>query len=277
MHPALSSNTRLTLWLLLWLLASPQLKAEQALLLSSINNYQPYSYEQDGQIKGLYNDIAREAFQRAQVPLRIELISFQSVLRKIRIGFSHAMIGAFHTPERETYAHYLATPQTSISTSLFVHIGSQIDSTHLTQLNGKIIGIKQGFIMEDSFEEAVAQGRITRYEVETERQLVLMLLNRRIDGFIHTTGHSLFYIDQHDKHNEIALLAPPIVNRRPSFLAFSRIALKTLPATLMPRIEEALKGMRLDGTLAALHTKYSLPYTMPSPSLPLPPPLSSID
>jgi len=251
------------LCLLSMLLVSVRLQAEQEVLLSSIKNYQPYSYQEDGEVKGLYNDIAREAFKRADIPLRIELISFHSVLRKVRIGFSHAMIGALYTHDRAAYAQFLSPPLSEISTSLFVHTGSQIEAASLEALKGKTIGIKQGFIMEKAFEDAANQGFFERYEVQAERQLILMLLKRRTDGFIHTTSRSLFHIDQLDKSNEIKRLEPPIVNRQPSFFALSRVSLEKLPITTLPRIEQALNTMRHDGTLADLHKKYSLPYSAP--------------
>lgn len=268
MNPAPLRQSALSLLALLTMLISPALRAEPEVLLSSIKNYQPYSYVENGEITGLYNDIAREVFRRAEVPLRIELISFHSVLRKIRIGFSHVMIGALQTPERDYYADYLPTPLASISTSLFVHSDSDINDVSVAALKGKVIGIKQGFIMDTEFEAAANQGLFKRYEVETERQLVLMLLKGRIDGFIHTTERSLFYIEQLDKNQQIQLLDPPIVNQQPSFLAFSRFALTKLPQNLRPKIERALAEVAQDGTLTALHEKYALTRQAHAPSSP---------
>lgn len=278
MHEQTPRTTRFAHWLLLMVINQPlsgqprsnhlpagqPRTAEHPVLLPGINHYQPYSYEEDGQPKGLYNDLAREVFCRAGVPLRIELIPFHSVLRKIRSGFSDVMLGALQPPERDKYAHSLSPPLSSISTHLFVHKDSKIKDASLAQLTGKTIAIKQSLIMAKRFEEAVEQGVFKRYEVEAERQLALMLLTRRIDGFIHTTSHSLFHIKPFGKEQEIELLGPPIVDRQPNFLAFSRVALNTLPDTLVPRIEKALKSVAEDGTLAALHTQYGLSYSSPS-------------
>ena len=232
---------------------------------TGIKHYRPYSFYENDRPGGLYSDIIKELFKRAGVGYRLELQPFDQLLKKVELGYSDAMVGAFHTPERAQYADFVSTKVSAVSTSLFIRTDNPIRSAQLPQLKGLTIGVKQGFLMSDEFEAAADRQFFEKYQVETVKQLIKMLLQGRLDGFVHNTEQSLFHLEDMDKHREIKPMQPLIVNHRPSFIAFSKLALQQLPHTLMPAIEASLLTMARDGSLAELHAKYALPYSAPAP------------
>jgi extracellular solute-binding protein (family 3) len=69
-----------------------------------ITDYRPYSYYENNEPKGLYNDILIELFRRSGYPLRLELVPFKRLLWMTENGNMSGMAGAFWTKEREQSA-----------------------------------------------------------------------------------------------------------------------------------------------------------------------------
>jgi len=227
--------------------------------IAGIDHYRPYSYMENGRPEGLYNEIIRELFSRTGYTVKITLMPFKRILSMTEAGEVTGMAGTFITPAREKFAVFLkGSPLAEIATHIFVRRDGAIKSPQLSELKGKVLGHKRGFIISPELDDAVNRGDFALYETESVEQLVKMLLLNRLDGFFHSRYETLYYVNKFHGEEIVKLLLPPVSDARKSYLAFSRQALKTLPENFIVDIQETLEAMRKDGTLAILNTKYKI-------------------
>jgi len=248
-----------TLALFLFSLEVAYANEHPVITIAGIESYRPYSYTENNRTEGLYNDIIREIFRRTRHPIKIELMPFKRILHRTKKGDVTGMAGTYFEPDRGEFATFLKDyPLARISLSLFVLKGSSIKSPALSQLKGKLIGKKRGFIMSQELDSAVNKGVFEIKEVETVNQLIGMLLINRLDGFLHTTNNTLYYIDKLDKEKQIQLLSPPVHAPRETYIAFSTKALEKLPKTFVANVRKAFGTMKSDGTLKDLNIKHNI-------------------
>ena len=167
------------------------------------------------------------------------------------------MAGTFVTPKREEFALFLkSVPLAKITLSVFVLKDRLIKSPKISELKGKLLGHKRGFIMSKELDLAAKEGVIKLYNVETVEQLVKMILRHRLDAFCHTTDNALYYIKKLDKKQRIKCLTPPVTIGRKSYIAFSKKSLKKLPKEFFDTITKALEAMKREGLLDTIYAKH---------------------
>ena len=246
------------LLLALFLTSHASADEKPTITIAGIDNYRPFSYSGITQAEGLYNDILRELFRRAGYSLEIKLMPFKRILTMTERGDVTGMAGTFFTPARGEFATFLkVVPLTKITINIFVPEGSSIRSSELSELKGKVIGHKRGFIMSPELDSAAARGFFDLRETETIEQLVKMLMAQRLDGICYSND-IFYYIEKFDKKNIIKMLLPPVTDARFSYIAFSKKALVLLPGTFVADIQKAFISMVEDGTLKMLNMKYNI-------------------
>lgn len=234
-----------------WLTASEN----KTVYLAGIENYKPYSYMQDNQAKGLYNDIVRELFDRAGYQVKIQLVPFKRMLSLTERGQVTAMIGTFYTQSRNEYALFLKRVQlTGITSHLFVLSSSALQSFSLANLAGKTITKKRGFILTPGYQTLLQQGMLTIIETEDIHQLIKLLLNKRVDGFDFDAFATSYYLKQYQLENTIRKLSPAVAPIKNTYIALSRRALENFPANFSSELNQIMQDMQADGTLQRLRT-----------------------
>lgn len=229
--------------------------------IAGIENFRPYSYTENNRPEGLYNDIVRELFSRAGYSVKIKLMPFKRILSMTKQGDVTGMAGTFFTPDRGKFATFLKDiPLTIMHSSLFVTKGSPIQTPDLSELKGKMIGHKRGFIMSPELDSGAKNGVFQEHEVESVEQMVKMLIAGRLDAFCNNTANALYYIDRLDKEKTIQLLPQPVTDARKTYVAFSKKALKKLPGNFVATVQTAFISMVSDGTFKNINIKHNIAY-----------------
>ncbi len=239
--------------------ANTQYKNKNIVSLAGIDSYVPYSYKENNQIKGLYIDIIEELFARTEYRAKIKLMPFKRLLSSAQQGNTDGVIGVFATTEREAYLTYVKdAPLAKITQYIYTLKTSEIKSSKIDDIEGKVIAHKRGFIMSAQLSQAAENQKITRKEVETTKQLVLLLLAGRVDGFVQEKANATYFIKKYDKSGLISPLQPPVSDNRFSYLAFSKKSLASLPDDFITAITASFKSMAADGTIDKIYDKYNL-------------------
>ncbi|NRA56160.1 MAG: transporter substrate-binding domain-containing protein [Gammaproteobacteria bacterium] len=235
-----------------WLLAAENLTVN----LVGIENFRPYSYMQDNQAQGLYNDIVRELFDRAGYTVNIKLVPFKRMLNLTKKGQVTAMIGIFYTESRNKYALYLKDTQlTIIYKHLFVLDSSPMQNFSLTNLKNKTIARKRGFAQTPGYDELVKQGALHITYTEDINTLIKLLINKRVDAFEFGAFVASYYLKQTELATKIRKLSPAVAPGRSTYVAFSRRALNKLPVNFIEQINTVMLEMQADGTMQRLQDK----------------------
>lgn len=217
--------------------------------------YPPYQYKENKEVKGIFPDLVTEAFKRMGHNLTMEIFPWPRVLLYMEKGEGDVAT-AFKTPEREKFMDYskeIFLPQTI---ALFVRKDSDI------QFDGKLIQLqheKFGIVSKISYgkivDDALSQGVLKKIQkAVTGEQSVRQLLAQRYDIMISNT-YGAYFIFNRMKVSEQVKELQPLVQRTPTYLAFSKVRKLT---KLRDDFDKTLIEMKKDGSYDQILSRYNL-------------------
>ena len=221
--------------------------------------YPPFIFEENGELKGIDFDTAREAGIRLGIDVELRLMPWLKINRNLKRGKTglQAVVSYFKTNERTQYMDYTSIPIHVTKYKLFVR---KTDNTQFNQLDdlinfkGKTIGVNTSFKTTSEFKQAIDNGTIKTEEVKTDKQNFLKLSSGRIDAVLTNFHVGSHLIKKLNLANKIKVL-PESLSNTPAFLIFAKSAnLKHL----VPEFNRVLKEMQQDGTYQKIYQKYGV-------------------
>ncbi len=218
----------------------------------------PFSFEADGEIRGIDCDIIREMARRMGIRIEITLVPWKRLIEMTRAGLCDGAFSLFQTPERQEFALFAdAQPIHESTFYFFVRKGEEFPFVHISDLSGKIIGLNRGFTISEVFDQAARERKFIVEEVEGIEPNIRKLMAGRIDTFV--ANYDVLRYNPLGRRllgNEILFLPRPALEKRGAYLVLSRKGSIKEKAGFIQRIDKTLKSMQEDGSYAKIYEKY---------------------
>lgn len=212
--------------------------------------YPPYEYVEDGQVKGINMDIIREAFKRLGMTPFFEPRPWNRGLYQLQTGEILALSSGFKTKERMLFAYFPEAPLAMETNMVISRADRDISVTSLEDLRGMRIGVVRGYAYGTEFDTMRGLHVI---EAQSAHQLLLMLLNDRMDVAICNEAVFRYIARKEMALDDIRFVYE--VSREPLYLMFSREH-GARAKQLASDFGRIIKQMKKDGTFAAIESRY---------------------
>lgn len=222
------------------------------------DNFAPYSYIENGAIKGIDIDIVKEISRRIKLDITIKQVPWKRLLFDTEQGSISGSFSLFKTPEREQYALFATAKPVHYSTySIFVLKGKTFGFTKISDLYGKRLALPTAFAISDEFDHALQQKKFQAIELDDIDRLILMAKMRRIDGFIANPAVMSFELKKRNQLGKFEVLDKPVKKKRGAFLVISKKGKIPEKEKMIRLINKTLTGMYNDGTVKQINDRYT--------------------
>ncbi|MEO4048810.1 transporter substrate-binding domain-containing protein [Pseudomonas sp. CAU 1711] len=218
--------------MLLWLSLAGPAAAATAVTILCDNGYPPYSYEENGEAKGLYNDILRAAF--AQMPdyqVEIQPVPWRRGLDALAKGRSFALFPPYYRPAERPYMDY---SRPILEERLVVFVRAEVARARSIDIFpedyvGLRIGINAGFspVQNPLYHRMLGKGLLTESFAKDNRSNLLKLHRGRIDAYINDRLSILWELGNLQQRGELPgdarelLIEGPTLSVEQGYLGFT--------------------------------------------------------
>lgn len=226
--------------------------AQPPALRFAFSELEPWKTRQGGEHGGAYTEIVRELARRLGQPLTIVDCPLKRCLKLLEAGEADLAIGVQQSPERLRYLQYLATPyrRTSSDRVFLTRVGQGHRITRYEDLLGVRIGVKQGSEYFDRFDE---DNRLAKDPAPTNEASLRKLMLGRVDVVLLPEDQALALLQQLGLNRDVEFATLRVPDPTPRSIAVARASPL---ARQMPRLEQAMREMREDGTLAGIYQQH---------------------
>ncbi len=227
-------------------------RAQDPLTLFASEATPPKHYSDNGVPKGYAIDLAVEAMRRAGFTPTIVTAPWPRAVAQAEAG-AGVITGFSRTTERER-AFLFSTPLFEDTVILVQRSDAAFDFLTIDSLIGKRIGTARGARYSSDLDQIM--NKIDLYEDSNQESRLRMLAEGRIDAAIFPGGRQTVVYTAGKIGLPMTLFTIPF---RPISLDANHIGIgRTLPnaAQVLQRLNTAIDGMRLDGTIDAILAKY---------------------
>lgn len=234
----------------------PTSSAEREVIVVGGDEWCPYNCGVDDDLPGFCVEITREVFKARGIGVTYVVLPWEDAVRDARAGKVNAIIGAikedapdFIFPEREI-AHS--------RNILIVRSGASWKFAGLESLNGKKIGVVEGYAYGTGFDEYFKEhpGIAVPVTGEEPKEILLKkLLSKEIDAFIEDPNVLLNFLRVQGTLDLIDVAGGP-AESDPVYIAFSPAVAKS--AVHAKILSDGIAALRASGRYAEILKKYGL-------------------
>ncbi len=182
-------NNLMFLLLFMLFLLPRNIMAETPVTVYCDDNYPPYSYLENGEVKGIYTEILKPAFSRMKAyDVQIEAVPYKRGLYLLRMGRGFALYPPYFRPETRPYIDYSVK---ILEEKLVVFLRNSIAEKHRPTIwpgdfYGLTIGKNHGFEIsrDQAYTDAVKAGKLRIEEAASNSANILKLGMSRIDAYV---------------------------------------------------------------------------------------------
>lgn len=216
----------------------------------------PWSYEENGVIKGVDYEFLQEIARRAGFKVSFKFIPFKRALQYLMSGNCDGILQIYYKKDREVFLHYPQEPIHFTEYKVFVKKDNLFEFNTINDLTGKKIGKNAGFAISPEFDKAVKEGKLNVQEAATWQMNLKKLHIGRIDAFVSNYATAMHEIKKSGLANELIDLPRPILTKK-VYLAFSKKG-KNIPDKdfFFKRIDTVMREIKTDGTLSKIRKNY---------------------
>lgn len=185
-----------------------------------IDNYQPFSYEENGQAKGIYVEKIKSISHEFNFDAKLVFLPLQQILKRVKTGKLDGVAGVVYTVDRSKYLKYITeAPLAKLNVSLYTKY--MISSSEKFFLSKPIIGAKIGFKLGLDLDNALNKSQIELYRFNNMDEALKLLTSNRLQAIIHTENE----VDLLLKYSGIKLYkSDEILSEELTYLALSKSA-----------------------------------------------------
>lgn len=219
--------------------------AQPTLILSTVTDFPPFNYIEDGKLTGIDIDIVEEMAKQLDIKVKILSATWKGVMLQIKAGRVDGGFSAFLAPERQKFSIYTA-PLHYEAMHLFVKRDASFPFTSLHDLEGKVIAIEKGAFISKEFQLATNAQSVIVHEGKNTNNLRMLGINR-LDGVIGHLEVMQYHLKKLDLHQRIIPLAS-IGKAKPAYLILSKKSKYPNLLNLKQNITTVLTRMQQEGT-----------------------------
>ncbi len=240
------------LLLCLALFFSPFSFSQTPVMTIAYADYEPYSFTEDGQVKGIEVDVLTEALgRRMQIPLRHSVLPWKRVQAYVKSGEIDAYV-AVATPERLSYANASEEAVTFGSIAVFMNAADprleDSETLSLENLTPYKIGVVAG--------SGWAKRNLNRHSVQpaySTSSMAEMLRLKRIDMIVENPYIFNYHLKRF-ANDDFSVREIPLAGQQLALLLL--ISKSSAFTEILPAFDETLRAMQQDGTLDRIHSNY---------------------
>jgi polar amino acid transport system substrate-binding protein len=224
--------------------------AEDVYLPIVFEDYPPYEYVEDGEVKGINLDIIREAFKRMGISPYFEPRPWKRALFQLKAGEILALSSGFKSEKRMRFAYFPDAPLGMETNMVIVRSDRGIVVDSLDDLRSITIGVVREYLYGEPFDSMKG---LRQKKGKSSQQLLSMLLEGRIDAAIGNKAVFRYLAEKQGKLDQIKFIHE--VSSEPLYLMFS-VKHGSKARNLARDFGAAVNEMIKDGTFAAIEAKY---------------------
>ena len=216
--------------------------------------------EKNGQIEGPEIEIIEAIARKINMVTSCRVLPFKRCLAEMKDGSVDIMTGLLRKQEREDYIFYIDPPYKGKSNKAFYLLrGNEKKLAVYKDLHKLKVGVKRGAKYFPSFDN---DSKIDKLEVNSYRQNIKKLLDKRIDTFIITASQG-DYLIQNLGYNEEIMKASYGYNKANNvFIGVSR---KSGLMDSIEQVETIIREMIETGEFAEIIENYFIRNNLPLP------------
>jgi polar amino acid transport system substrate-binding protein len=239
--------------ILAMLLIAPCMAFPQAKLVMVTEEWPPFRMNNAQAISGFVGidiDLMARLEKLLGVPIEIQRHPWARALEMMKLGQADLITGIAYTEERALFIKYAPTPYLEVSPVFFARKGNGAGVRTYDDLYGKSIGFSTNSFY---FEPFNSDDRLRKVGLSTEVQILQMLALGRLDLAIGTDPNISWDIGRLGYRDalEMTVYKPPVKTE-----LYLGMSLRSPSVHLVPAIDEAIRRMKADGTIAAIAAKY---------------------
>ena len=213
----------------------------------------PYSFTENGEVKGIGVELVREAFRRMGQPAQISISPWARAMERIQAGTVDGLFNVYRTPEREVFADYSELLQDE-TVVLFVEKNSSIEfNGDLAALGKYKFSAVRGYSYGKTYDKAVADKMVTNIQLITlTEQALRMLVTKRTDVVPSGRHVGKYYLYKLGLQDSVRELSPPL-ETVPTYMIFPK---KRDLAAVRQKFNAALQSMREDGSYDKIYQDF---------------------
>ncbi len=143
----------------------------------------PFLFTETKEVKGISIDYVKELTKRMNVNLVIKKVPWARSLKMLKQGKLDAVVNMVETEQRKEYITFTSPPYAKLTTRFYIHK----DNTDLIKKYTDLYKYRIGFVRNSAyFEPFNSDEKINKYGVNTESQLLAMLVKKRFEVIIGT-------------------------------------------------------------------------------------------
>lgn len=250
--------------LFFWVFSSVPVLAENTVVtLYGDNSYPPYSYEEDGAVKGIYPEIIREAAARLSgFSLEIRLRPWRRLLQMAERGEAFAVFPPYYRPIEREYLGRYSVPILDEVTAVFCN--NEVLAAPRPVWPDDYFGLKIGKNLSFStggpaFDQAAMEGKVWVEEGAGTKINVRKLLEGRIDCYMNDRIAVLWTLKEQDdgqfrysgKINEGAT-----IRMEQGYVAYPILYDANYKQRFIKAFDEVIGSMKVDGTITRILQSY---------------------
>lgn len=230
------------------------IKAGESMQFVYFHDYPPFSWKEDGKMKGIYIDIVQEALSnRMGIAVEHSGYPWKRAQRMVKIGDADGYCTTV-TPERLSFS--LPTEESIIEVNFKIYTSTNNPNINkLKQI--KSIQELQGYQLVDYSGSGWAKENLAEQSIhwlQTNKQIWNFLIKKRADASIKNEWTTRYFL-QTFKNKDLIIELPHPINKEPiCFHIF--IGKKSSFANLLGELDTTIRMMRRDGALQKIYDKY---------------------
>ncbi len=228
-------------------LQSPSFAQSEPFRVALTGKYPPFSYyNEHGELAGFDVDVSREIAKRIGRDVEIVATEWDGILAGLLAGKYDAIIGSMAvTPERAEKVNF-SDPYYESGAQLFIHRDNPSKIYSIDECQGKKIAAVLGETFQRYLEQNHPDIDVVTFKSSVE--IFEMLQQKRISGFVSDRLVGSWQIKSADR--------PFVPVGGLLYAEKMAIPVRKDNPKLLAEINSALKQMREDGTMQAIHNKY---------------------
>lgn len=247
------------IYILLLLISTATLNAKNIIIVTE--DYPPFEYFENNEIKGINVDIVNEAFKRMGNTIEVKFIPWQRALFYTKYGQADAILDASYQEKRAKYLYYPKEETYAEKWYCFKIKGGKVSlNKDLSNIGNITVGIIAGYTYGGEIQNALDKKLFKKIiTLKDEENLIKNLLDKKYDMFIGSKSSIALLAKKMGYSNKIEVVKATnsnvehIISIDKTYLAFSK---KTTSEKFVKKFSDVISRMKKDGSINIIINRY---------------------
>ncbi|GBC62365.1 amino acid ABC transporter [Desulfonema ishimotonii] len=224
--------------------------AEKVVFVSVEKDIPPNMYQEDGELKGIYIDIIRQACKKLDIDPDFRLYPWKRCVKYVKDGRAEAIFPPIRTEKRAEFLYFPSEPMADKKIVVFALKEDHIKIERLADLKGKLVGVNDGYSYGSEFDSF--PGLKKDYSRNIDMQ-VKKLVHHRMDVAVAVEAPFRFFSKKSGFSRKVEVVYT--VSEESSYVAFSK-TMGEKGKLLSEKFGLILKQLKKEGVVRKIRDDY---------------------